>query len=93
MSTAGKRWMAQVAALPCLICKQMGIKQTTRTNAHHCFDTAHRSDVLTAPLCADHHQGPNGFHTLGEREFNRRYRTDETHLIAETIRLLAGERR
>ena len=89
MSAASKRWMARVAQLPCLICEQMGIKQMGRTYAHHGFDNTHRSDALTAPLCLDHHQGPNGFHTLGAREFQRRYRTDETHLIAETIRRLA----
>lgn len=89
MSAAGKRWMARVSELPCLICVQMGIQQQGRTFVHHCFDTTHRSDTLVIPLCSDHHQGPNGFHALGAREFQRRYRTDETHLIGETIRLLA----
>jgi len=89
MSVAGKRWMVRVAQLPCLICQQMGLKQTERTHVHHCFDNAHRSDTLVCPLCTDHHNGPNGFHTLGAREFQRRYRTDETHLIAETIRRLS----
>lgn len=89
MSAAGKRWMGRVAQLPCLICEQMGVTQQGRTVVHHCFDNAHRSDTLTVPLCQDHHQGANGFHTLGAREFQRRYRTDETHLIGETIRRLA----
>jgi hypothetical protein len=92
VSAAAKRWIELVAGLPCLICALMGLKQATRTHVHHCFDTAHRSDFLVAPLCEDHHEGPNGFHGLGEREFNRRYKTDETHLIAETIRRIAAMR-
>jgi len=89
MTAASKRWMSRVAELPCLICEQMGVKQEGRTYAHHCFDNSHRSDALTVPLCLDHHQGANGFHTLGAREFQRRYKTDELHLVAETIRRLA----
>jgi len=89
VSAAGKRWMTRVAELPCLICEQMGLKQQGRTHVHHCFDTAHRSDTLVAPLCDDHHNGGNGFHTLGAREFQRRYKTDELHLISETVRRLA----
>jgi hypothetical protein len=89
MSAAGKRWMSRVAELPCLICEQMGVKQQGRTHVHHCFDSAHRNDCLVAPLCDDHHTGPNGFHTMGQREFQRRYKTDETHMVGETIRRLA----
>ena len=81
--------MNRVLELSCVVCWKMGVPQEGRTFAHHCFDTSHRDDALTIPLCHMHHQGPLGFHTLGEREFNRRYRTDETHLIAETIKLLA----
>ena len=89
MSAAGKRWMVRVLGLPCLVCELMGLAQEGRTYAHHCFDTPHRDDCLTVPLCNDHHQGANGFHTLGAREFARRYKTDELHLVAETIRRLS----
>jgi len=89
MSAAGKRWMSRVAELPCLICEQMGVRQETRTEVHHCFDNSHRSDVLVAALCTQHHSGPLGFHGLGEREFNRRYRLDELRLVEATIRRLA----
>jgi len=89
MTAASKRWMSRVAELPCLICEQMGMRQETRTHVHHCFDNSHRSDVLVAPLCELHHSGPLGFHGLGEREFNRRYRLDELRLVEATIRRLA----
>ena len=92
MSAAAKRWLDRVLLLPCLVCQLMGLQQQGRTYAHHCFDTAHRSDFLVVPLCHEHHQGATGFHGLGEREFNRRYKTDETHLIAESIRRVAAMR-
>lgn len=79
--------LARVAALPCAVCTLMGMGNS-RASVHHCFDTAHRDDFLTIPLCYEHHQGGTGFHGLGEREFNRRYKTDETHLLAWTYRQL-----
>jgi hypothetical protein len=67
----------------------MSQTQEGRTCVHHCFDTAHRSDFLVVPLCHEHHQGGTGFHGLGERTFNMRYKTDERHMIADTIEMLA----
>jgi hypothetical protein len=92
MSAAAKRWVDRVANLPCLVCELMALKQESRTHVHHCFDTAHRSDFLVVPLCHEHHQGATGFHGLGARAFNACYKTDETHLIAETIRRIAAMR-
>ena len=85
MSAAGTRYMHEVRKLSCLICRKMGIRQESPTAAHHCFDTTHRSDFLTVPLCYEHHQGAGGFHGLGQRAFEMRYKTDETHLVGETI--------
>ena len=85
MTIASKLHMGRVKALPCIVCQQMGMLQSGPTLVHHIGDTTHRSDWLTVPLCHDHHQGPLGFHGLGEREFNRRYRTDELRLLAETL--------
>jgi hypothetical protein len=83
--TPAERWMQRVRELPCLICLKMGLPQMTPTAAHHAFDTAHRSDWLTVALCHDHHQSNSGFHGIGQRAFERRYHTDELHLLAETI--------
>jgi hypothetical protein len=57
--------------------------------AHHVFDSAARNDFLTIPLCRTHHQGPLGFHGMGEREFNRKYKTTEANLLAMTLERLA----
>lgn len=80
-----------VRDLGCLICKQMGLGPTS-ASAHHCFDTAHRDDFLTIPLCHEHHQGATGFHGLGERAFNARYKTSEKKLLGQTYRMLAHGR-
>ena len=85
----GRAYMARVRELPCVLCQKIGTLQDTPTAAHHAFDTAARSDWLTVAICHYHHQGAGGFHHLGEREFNRRYRTSEAELLAMTIERLA----
>jgi hypothetical protein len=47
------------------------------------------ADTLVIPLCPEHHQGKNGLHGLGTREFERRYKTTELDLLAETIEAIA----
>ena len=101
MSAAGERHMARVRMLPCLICCQLTVMRVNEilemcrrvsvplSSAHHCFDTSDRNDFLTIPLCYEHHQGRTGFHGLGERAFNMRYKTSETKLLAVTLELLA----
>lgn len=83
-----KRHMARVASLGCVLCQKIGLDNSP-AHVHHVFDTAARSDFLTIPLCPTHHQGPLGFHGLGEREFNRKYKTSEAELLALTLERLA----
>lgn len=80
--------MERVASLGCVVCDHMGLGYVP-AEVHHIGDTSDRSDFLTIPLCSEHHRGASGFHGLGEREFNRRYRTSETKLLATTIERLA----
>lgn len=84
----GRMHMARVATLPCMVCTLCGLGDSP-AEVHHAFDTAARSDFLTIPLCPTHHRGALGFHGLGEREFNRKYKTSEAHLLAMTIERLA----
>lgn len=83
----GKAHMERVREIGCLLCVHMGMPASP-ASAHHIGDSAERSDWLTIPLCHFHHQGPGGFHQLGEREFNRRYKTSEIALLAMTIERL-----
>lgn len=88
--TRAEKHMARVRSIGCLICRDcLGVKDSP-ASAHHVFDTASRSDWLVIPLCYDHHQGPGGFHGLGQRAFERTYKTTEAELLAKTIEALHG---
>lgn len=86
--TKAQRHMRRVAEIGCVLCEHLGFAATP-AEVHHVFDSAARSDFLTVPLCPEHHRGANGFHGLGEREFDRRYGTNEAALLATTISRLA----
>lgn len=88
MSTKSKRHMFRVSQLGCILCDQLNLGQTP-AEVHHIGDTAERNDFLTIPLCPEHHRGPTGFHGMGERAFNRTYKTSETQLLARTLEKLA----
>ena len=57
---AGLAHMARVRALPCCICTEWGMVQTTPTEAHHVihgrYSAKRAPDTMTIPLCADHHR-------------------------------------
>lgn len=57
----GRRHMAKVAALPCVICGYPPPSQ-----CHHCISGRYgqrkASDFETIPLCWSCHQGPHGIH-------------------------------
>lgn len=80
--------MKRVAELACLICEKCGLGNSP-AEVHHVFDSAARSDWLTVPLCPIHHRGSLGFHGLGQRAFERKYKTSEAELLAMTIQRLA----
>lgn len=81
-------WLDRVAGLGCIVCHHVGHGYTP-AEIHHIGDSAERSDYLVIPACPEHHRGATGFHGLGEREFNRRYRTSEIALLAKTLEQLA----
>lgn len=87
MTVRARKHMARVATLPCMVCELCGLGNSP-AEVHHVFDGAARSDYLTIPLCPTHHRGALGFHGLGEREFNRKYKTTEANLLAMTLERL-----
>lgn len=74
-TAAGRRHMGKVKQLPCVCCGKPG-----PSDAHHCkAGGMARDDFKTIPLCKNHHQGPEGFHT--EREtWERLYGQDADYL-------------
>lgn len=87
MSAAGKRHMGRVAALPCVLCGAQPVE------VHHIREgqgAAQRAqDVLTVPLCPEHHRGASGIHGLGRKGFYTRWKRDELDLLAATLERLA----
>lgn len=57
---AGLAHMARVRSLPCIICQEWGMRQTTPTETHHVihgrYGTRKAPDTHTIPLCAEHHR-------------------------------------
>ena len=62
--------LLRVKGLPCAVCGLPG-----PSYAHH-VDTGmgrRKDHGKVIPLCYNHHQGPEGIHTLGKKEWRRRY--------------------
>ncbi len=53
--------LSAVAAMPCVICTEYGLPQSSPTQVHHCihgrYGTRKAPDSMTIPLCEGHHQG------------------------------------
>lgn len=79
-NAAGKRHMARVAELGCLICQ-------SPANVHHIRTERIKSDFLTIPLCREHHQGSFSIHN-SKQQFENIYGS-ELHLLAATIEKLS----
>ncbi|QFY42979.1 hypothetical protein F6R98_10425 [Candidatus Methylospira mobilis] len=90
MSTAAeKRYMAQVAALGCAICRRLGLGVTPAQVHHPRADAGmgqRASDFDTIPLCPYHHTGDGGFHALGPVRFAAEYGVTERELTEQTRR-------
>ena len=81
--------MERIASLGCVVCRRILGVVYTPAECHHIGDSSDRSDWLTIPLCTEHHRGATGFHGLGERAFDRTYKTSELRLLGMTIQDLA----
>lgn len=75
--------MGKVAALGCVLCQHLNLGSSP-AEVHHIGDDAARSDWLVIPLCPEHHRGAGGFHGLGQRAFEARYKLNELTLLAMT---------
>lgn len=57
--------LARIAAMPCIVCDNLGLKQRSPTQVHHCiqgrYSQRRANDNETIPLCRGHHQGAPGF--------------------------------
>lgn len=91
MSAAGKRHMGRVAEVGCILCHHLGYGHSPAEVHHIRTDqgvSMRASDLLTVPLCPEHHRGASGVHGLGKRGFERTYKLSELDLLAMTIEAL-----
>lgn len=91
MSAKGKRHMARVAKVPCVLCARMGLGETPAIVHHMKLGTGasdRASDFLTIALCPEHHVGPGGVHMLKEHGLRLRYNVSEIDLLADTVEAL-----
>ena len=81
----------EVAELGCVLCAHFGCPGTP-AEIHHLRDgqglSQRASDEEVIPLCPEHHRGRAGYHGLGKRAFEHRYRVTERELLALTRELL-----
>lgn len=102
MSAAGKRHMARVAALGCVVCRNEGLG-VTPASAHHinCATMGRKADDFeTIPLCPVHHQDGDGTERFkghiaahkGLESFEARYGTEQ-EFLEQTLRDLGVNRK
>lgn len=92
-NAAESAWLDEVASVGCVMTWLL-YDRYAPAEIHHLFDPHQRSHYLVAPLSAEFHRGPNGFHGLGgERGFRARYKVGEAELLAMTLERMHKTRR
>ena len=78
-----KNWDA-IANLGCIICG-------CYANIHHCFTGSggRKDDSKVIPLCYEHHQGEQGIHTIGRKQWQSQYGSEQE--LIEKVKSLLGE--
>lgn len=82
-------YKSRVASIGCILCRHLHLGETP-AQLHHPREgqggAERASDWLVIPLCYEHHQGQSGFHGLGTRAFEARYKLSEMDLLAMTLK-------
>lgn len=80
----------RVHSIQCVLCAKLGLVQRTPTTAHHVRTgqgaSQRADDMLSAALCQDCHQGPQGVH--GDRSRLKLAGVTELALVGLTLRVL-----
>ena len=90
MSAGGKRHLALIHTLPCIICLNRYGKKKRAEEAHHLESyRGEHSDFATVPMCHDCH---THLHTIHRRAFYLAHKLDDVTMLAWVIRLLMEAR-
>ena len=91
MTKDEKKHLNAVAELGCAVCRRMGYEGTPAEIHHKRAGTGagrRSSNMLTIPLCPEHHRGTTGLHGLGTKGFTKHWGFDEDDLLRDTLSLL-----
>jgi len=90
MSAAGKRHLARIHTLHCVVCLNVAGEGRSADEAHHIeFVRGDHSDFATIPLCRACHEE---LHRLHRKPYYLRHRVDDVKLLAWTIQQLEQRR-
>ncbi len=83
-------YLAEVAAVPCLICGRPAEVHHRRTGT----GAGKRApDSETMALCPEHHRGNKGLHGMGRKAFEKHYGITEQEMIEATRKIVERNRR
>ncbi len=86
MSAAGKRHLARIHTLLCVVCRHVHGRLTPCEEAHHVESVRdEHSDFATVPLCKPCH---DLLHQMHRRPFYSLHNLDDVKLLAWTIQQL-----
>jgi hypothetical protein len=72
----------KMASIGCILCTHLGYSETPAELHHIRNGNTRRSHAPVIPLCPNHHRfGPDGFHFLGRRAFERKFGLTQEHLL------------
>lgn len=69
-------------------CSVDDCKNGVMLETHHCETKAgcQKDHDKTICLCYYHHRGAEGFHTIGRKEWQRKYKTEQYHMMKWEVR-------
>ena len=75
-----KLWLNRISNFGCVVCKKFyGVQDPLPANCHHIRDGMgmgqKNSHSMVLPLCWEHHQGQDGFHS-GPKTWRGKYGTE-----------------
>lgn len=87
------RYRAWIRSFPCAICGTMRNIEAAHTG-HDGATSQKSSDYSAVPLCGDcHRSGPQAYHRIGRRQFERVHRIDLQKLTERLNRIWAPGKR
>lgn len=89
MTSSNSKHLNRVADLGCILCRNLGHKDTPAEIHHIRRMGGKRDNAPVIPLCPEHHRGNTGVHGMGRKAFARHYGLTEEDLSEQVRQLLS----